>query len=371
MIDSVLISDKTKETFAMYLPNSVDKSAALPIVFIFDPGGQGKRGIAPFIKTSEAYGYMLVCSNHTKNGPYDRNFEITNRLFEFVFANFRIKQNEMYVSGFSGGSRLASAIAVLTGRVAGVIACGAGFSQEQSHIPTFQKFSYVGVCGNRDMNYQEMIRAKGYLQKLKFTNTLITYDGNHTWPSDDQILKAFDWLEIQAHLKGIKEKEAYEIYKSYEEVYHNALKAQKENNLLIAVENYERALITYDPFYDVDSVASRLNNIIESKSYKKLLKKVAQVFKKEKELTKKLTTRVFEAYKQPDKIDIFWWKKELTKLKKLDKKEDSETKKMLERLRFHIFVTSYTANKNSVTKANKKQKELTNILRKLLKTEHR
>ena len=366
IIDSVLVSGKTNETLTLYLPTSFEAQKESPIVFIFDPGAEGKRGINPFIRASESYGYILVCSNNTRNGPYDRNFEITNRLFEFVYANFKIKQNEVYLSGFSGGSRLASAIAVLTDQVAGVIGCGAGFSLEQSHIPTTQKFSYAGVCGTRDMNYQEMIRAKGYLQNLDFTNTLITYDGNHSWTPDDQILKAFDWMEVQAYLKGIKNIEAPEIYKSYEKVYQTAAKAQEENNLLFAVENYERALTTYNSFYTLDSIVDKLRSVHSSKEYKSLLKSVSFAFKKENELTKKLTTRLFEDYKNLDKINISWWKKELGKLEKLDKKEDPELKKMLERLRFQIFAVAYSMNNINSYQSNKKQKEFINTIRKLL-----
>ncbi|WP_299213729.1 hypothetical protein [uncultured Aquimarina sp.] len=366
LIDSVLVSDKTNETFAMYLPKSFNPGLESPVVFIFDPGAEGQRGIQPFIEASETYGYILVCSNNTRNGPYDRNFDITNRLFEFMLGNFKIKQNEVYLSGFSGGSRLASAIAVLTNQVAGVIGCGAGFSQESSHVPSTENFAYVGVCGNKDMNYQEMIRAKGYLKHLNFTNTLITYDGNHSWPPADQVLKAFDWLEIQAHLQRIKKKEAPEIYKSYQKVYDIALEAQKEGKLIIAVENYERALTTYNSFYKLDSIVNTLKAIHKSKVYKKLLKSVSKAFEKEVILTKKFTTRLFEDYKNPDKIDLSWWEKELGELEKLDEKEDPQTKEMLERLRFQIFAVAYSMSNPNLYQSNKKQKELADKIRKLI-----
>ncbi|MDH7444502.1 hypothetical protein [Aquimarina sp. 2201CG14-23] len=365
IVDSISVSGMTDETFALYLPKSFDPNIVSPVVFVFDPGAEGKRGITQFIKASETYGYILVCSNNTKNGPYDRNFEITNRLFEFVFANFKIKQNEVYLSGFSGGSRLASAIAVLTDQIAGVIGCGAGFSLEQSHIPTTQRFVYAGVCGNRDMNYQEMIRAKGYLQKLNFTNTLITYDGTHSWTPSDQILKAFDWLEIQLHIKEVKVKETSEIYKSYQKMYNLALKAEREEDLLVAVENYERTLTTYNSFYRLDSIKNKLTEIHNSKAYKNVLKSVSKAFDKENELTKMFTKRLFEDYKNPDKINVKWWQKELSKLEKFED-EDIEMKKMLERLRFQIFAIAHSMNNPNLYTSNEKQKELTYLIRKLV-----
>ena len=68
----------------------------------------------------------------------------------------------MCLSGFSGGSRLACAIASLTDQFTGVIACGTGFPQIPEYIPSFQKYAYVGLCGNRDFNYSKMIKNKTF-----------------------------------------------------------------------------------------------------------------------------------------------------------------------------------------------------------------
>ena len=115
IIDSVFINGNSGESFALYVPNNYDVSAQTPIVFIFDPSARGKTGIHPFVPASEKYGYLLVCSNDTKNGPYQTNYDIANRLFERVFLKFNIDENRIYAAGFSGGSRLAANIALLTG----------------------------------------------------------------------------------------------------------------------------------------------------------------------------------------------------------------------------------------------------------------
>lgn len=83
-------------------------------------------------------------------------------------------------------------------------------------------------------------------------------------------------------------------------------------------------------------------------------------------MTKKFTTRLFEDYKKPDEIDLSWWEKELGKLEKLDEKEDPQTKKMLERLRFQIFAVAHSMNNPNLYQSNQKQKELTEKIRKLI-----
>ncbi len=141
--DSISIPDKGGENFSLYLPKSFKHDFLNSIVFIFEPMGRAPLGIEVFIEAAETYGHILVCSTAIKNGPYQRNFEITERLINHVFSEFNINENQIYLAGFSGGSRLASAIASLTNIAAGVIACGAGFTN--SHTPSTQEFSIMWV----------------------------------------------------------------------------------------------------------------------------------------------------------------------------------------------------------------------------------
>ncbi len=363
VIDSIPVSENTKETFALYLPSSFDATQPSSIVFIFEPAARGKIGIEPFVEASEAYNHILICSNTTRNGPYERNFNATDRLFNHVFSNFKIKENQIFLAGFSGGARLASAIAVLTDQIAGVIACGAAFSSTPGHRPSIQKFAFVGICGDRDMNYMEMVRAKGYLQKFNFNQTLFIYNGKHSWPPSEQIKRAFDWLEIQSHKKGSKAKAETEIYKSYQKSYETALKSEADNTLLQAAENYERILLTYSSFYDLDSVAAKYKELQKSKLYKNSIKSLSKAFDKEAKLTTKFNTRFITDYSKPDKSDMDWWEQELGQLKE---SADPETNKMVERVRFKIFALAFSMNNPNLHQSSEKQKQFCNRIRKLI-----
>ncbi|MGB5461843.1 MAG: hypothetical protein WBM92_00620, partial [Aureibaculum sp.] len=96
IIDSVLVSANSNESYALYLPIQINLSEFSPIIFIYEPMGRGGNGIHPFIKTADTYGYILVCSNNSKNGPYEQNFEIANRLFSKIFSVFNIHKNRIY-----------------------------------------------------------------------------------------------------------------------------------------------------------------------------------------------------------------------------------------------------------------------------------
>ena len=206
IVDSIAVNKTSNETFALYLPSNYKPNTLSPIVFIFDPAARGKIGIHPFIKASEKYNYILICSNNSKNGPYDQNFEIASRLFDKIFSDFNINPKRIYTAGFSGGARLASSIAVLNEHIQGVIACGAGIESNQILFHTDIQFSYAAIVGDKDMNLLEMYKTKDYITKFKVSNELFVYDMDHKWPSQEQILEAFDWMQLEAYKKGLAKK---------------------------------------------------------------------------------------------------------------------------------------------------------------------
>ncbi|MCK8521957.1 hypothetical protein M0D21_10290 [Aquimarina sp. D1M17] len=354
IIDSIPISKEAKESFALYLPSTYTQNTLSSIVFIFEPAARSKIGIQAFVEASEKYNYILVCSNNTRNGPYQRNFEITNRLFDYIFSNFNVAEDRILLAGFSGGARLATSIAVLTDQIAGVIACGAAFSENQSHVPSIQKFAFVGMCGDEDMNYTEMILARHYLEKFNFSQALFTYSGDHSWPPPEEILKAFEWLEIQAHIKNIKRRTDKEIYRSYQGSYQDASLSVSKNNLIEAIEDYDRLISTYESFYEMDSIKSNIRQIKSSKAYKSIFRSFSKAFDAEAKLTEKFRKQFYKDYVNPKQSDMNWWKRELNALKE---SKDPEMNKMIKRLRFKIFALAYSMNNPNLNQPNTAQKE--------------
>lgn len=352
-IDSIPVSNVADENFALYLPNSYKTEDLNSIVFIFEPMGRGKVGIQVFKEAAEAYGHILVCSNTIKNGPYERNFALSERLINHIFTRFNINENRIYFAGFSGGSRLASALATLTNIAAGVVACGAGFST--SHAPTTQRFSYVGICGNRDMNFMEMISATGYLDKLKFKSTLITFDGDHRWPPKEQILRAFTWLSIQEHKKGLIEIQKSVISDYYRSSFIFAERAKNNANTLRAVKDYERILNTYKSFHTLDSIAFKIKTLKKSKLYKNAKKSRIKAFEEEDEQTKKLASRFAKDFNGPKKANMVWWEKQLDKLKNVSKSTDFEWRDMKARLKYKIYALVYEKMIFATPEPNKEQ----------------
>ncbi len=338
VIDSIAVSKASNETFALYLPTTFKSDQTSSILVVFSPSGMGAQGVQVFKEAAETYNYILACSNDSKNGPYDRNFAITERLFGHLFSNFNIKEGGVYLAGFSGGSRLATAIASISGQIEGVIACGAGFSQISSRIPSTQKFSYAGICGDRDMNYKEMVDIKSYLNKLQFDNTLFTFDGGHKWPSSEQIGKAVDWLEMKSVKNGRLVKSKVEIERSYQKNYAFAKTVDEKNRPILALERFERLLSTYNRFFKLDSIVNQIQHIKKSNSFKIAMKSQNDAFEVESAITAVFIDRFNKDYERPSKANMRWWEREFQKLeKKKGNAKNEQMDKMFSRFKIGFF----------------------------------
>jgi hypothetical protein len=338
IIDSISI-DGAQETYALYLPTSFNAEKPSSVVLIFDPAARGKLGIEVFKEASEIYGHILVCSNNTKNGiHYETNFEITNRLTQAVFNTFKINEQQIYTAGFSGGSRLASAIAALTNKITGVIACGAGLSVNKSFKPSEGMFSYVGLVGDEDINYLEMLNARTLLNNNKIDNELIIYNDIHRWPAKEHILRAFGWLELQAYKKRIKIKDDDLINKLYKSQYIIADSLAENDVLFRAIIEFESISKNFGGYYNLDSITAKINTIKVSKHYKSVLVNEKRLVDKENAIFERFSKVYGEEIKQAKSPDNFrWWREEIKLLDDaIENSKDFEEVKMYKRVRYSL-----------------------------------
>ncbi|PZX94330.1 hypothetical protein DOS84_06815 [Flavobacterium aquariorum] len=348
IVDSVKIANTDNESYAVYLPKQYRREVPSAIVFIFDPGGRGKVGIEPFVLAAETYKYILVCSNNSKNGPTDVNLEIANHLFESVSTEFNLNPSELYISGFSGGARLAGSMAVSSGAFQGVIACGASFNEMDKFALHDASFSYVGMVGDKDMNYQEMIKNEEWLNKMMVKNTLFVSHQIHTWPSQKEMLRAFDWLEIQASKNSIRKPKETTIKKIYDENLKIADSLKGKNEMILAIVEYERCNAIYDNRGD-EKIKTTIDSIKKSKEYENQISKRDEVSVLENEITNSILNQFDKELKvAKSENDFKFWKIELKKLDdRKTKSKDIAIKNMVDRIKFMTKALVYEAAQES------------------------
>ncbi|NND62057.1 MAG: hypothetical protein HKN48_02565 [Flavobacteriaceae bacterium] len=336
---SVKVREKPSDSYLQFIPEGFSEDRLWPVVFVFDPVGNGKNGLEPFKESASLFGYIIVASNSARNGLHEENFGIAERLVNQVMQDLPIDPSRMYVAGFSGGSRLASAIAVLSKQFVGVIGCGSGFSPNTSEKPNFESFSYAGVVGNLDMNYSEMYKNQSWLDKFNVSNELFVFKGGHQWPPTELLKSVFSWLEKEAQRQGLN---------------NNYLKQQrfiqqreiKEFNALVEQEHFLLAKKSQDRIiknYMVDFPSGMIDAAMGEKELKKSIRKEREILEEELSEIIAINDSYFEHVKDKPKRQLKFWKKKIHKLKKLSASEDPLEVQHATRLLRHIQALAYEA----------------------------
>ncbi len=195
VIDPVISLREPEQSYVLYLPSGYDTGRRWPVLYCFDPNGRGAIPASLFSEAAEKHGWILAASNNSRNGPWKDIYLAAWAMWEDTRARLRIDETRVYSAGFSGGARVACALArILEIRTAGVIACGGGLPEwlapaDMAAIPWF------GTVGRQDFNFQEMKELEKDLRRQGSPCRLIVFPGKHNWPPTDLAMEAVSWLD--------------------------------------------------------------------------------------------------------------------------------------------------------------------------------
>lgn len=186
------VADSSQQ-YALYLPSGYSSERKYPVIIFLDPAARGAFPVEKYQLVADEYGVVMAGSFNSKNFDPASSFESFVTLYNDLKQNYAINTALVWVAGFSGGARAASAIALAYPQVSGVIACGAGFAGIQDISPENLK-AYAAIVGNTDMNFGELLEDHDYLERSGINNVLFTFEGGHDWPPLLSMRLALLWM---------------------------------------------------------------------------------------------------------------------------------------------------------------------------------
>jgi predicted esterase len=199
-IQTVKCDADTTQSYSIAFPANYNPDKKYPILFLFDPGARGRAAVGFYKDITQAYGFILIGSNNSRNGPMGTSLNAANAMFTDAFKKYRLDESQIYLSGFSGGARVATTIALQSAGITGVIACSAGFGEE---IPKGKlSFTFAATTGTRDFNYIEMLQTTQILQPGSTPAYLQVFNGTHSWPPTNVFRNALLWSYLQHQKPG-------------------------------------------------------------------------------------------------------------------------------------------------------------------------
>jgi predicted esterase len=195
IIDKVVCAAGDPHSYALYLPAAYTPRRQWPILYCLDPGARGRIPVERFRAAAEAHGWIVAGSNTSRNGPWQPSAAAFDAFWGDTQGRFSIDPRRVYLAGFSGGARIASAFALHLPQVAGVIGCGAGFS---GAVPKVVKFAWFGAVGVDDFNYWDVRRAGEAAAAAGAPVRIEVFSGAHAWPPPEVCAAAVDWMETRS-----------------------------------------------------------------------------------------------------------------------------------------------------------------------------
>jgi tetratricopeptide (TPR) repeat protein len=256
------------QTYALYLPTTYSPDRSWPVIYAFDPIARGAVPVELMREMGEKYGYILVGSNVSRNGPLQVSNDAAVAMWDDTHVRFKIDAQRHYVTGFSGGARAATLVALLCKDcIAGVIAHGAGFPQQIE--PTKDvKFIYFGTTGNLDFNYIELLDLDRSLIASGTTHRMRYFDGGHEYAKPEVWREIFAWIELHAMKQGRKPKDQAFIQQQFDLQAARLRDLETKGDLYGLSLEVGRAVADFDGVADVSAWKLRAAELAKSKAVK-------------------------------------------------------------------------------------------------------
>jgi dienelactone hydrolase len=270
VVSQVYYAPNSEQSYALFLPPGYSPEKKWPILYAFDPVARGAVPVKLFKDAAEKFSFIVVGSNNSRNG-IDVN-DIVKTLWADTHERFSIDERRVYTTGFSGGARVASALAVsYRGAVAGVIAASGGLPPSFK-LSAANQFVFFGTAGTDDFNFPEMQRLKRTLDALSITNRLAIFDGGHDWPPADLCTEAIAWMEVQAMKLGSRAKADVLIDARLNLKIKTARDYEASNKTYEAYLEYADLVTEFRGLREVNEFAAAVERLTSSKGVRAAIK---------------------------------------------------------------------------------------------------
>lgn len=193
--------DSTKQRYQLYVPKSYDRTKAWPLVLFISPGDQ-PAGWSNWKGVCEKEG-VFFCSpyaagNSVAAGPRTR---IILDALDDVRRHYAIDPDQTYISGFSGGGRMACAIGFALPELFGgvVPVCGTNPPPALDYLRhrLQDRLSVALVTGETDFNRKENEEYMGpWLKDLDVrAKVWVAPKVGHAVPGEKILAEVYAWLK--------------------------------------------------------------------------------------------------------------------------------------------------------------------------------
>jgi dienelactone hydrolase len=238
------------------------------------------------------YGFILAGSNNSRNFSSDQG-KAVNAVWQDTHARLGIDQHRSYASGFSGGARVAGAMALSgpAGQIAGVIAHGAGYPSNRT---SKDDLPYFFAVGDQDFNWPEVINIRREREEQGSPYRVRVYSGRHQWAPASVMEEAVQYLNLKAMQAGNLAADAAFIDRLLDKTRADAADAESRKDSIAQLTSYRALISDFGGLRDVKDAAQKVTALQQSPALKAALKsereQMSEQLKLEQEISQKIAS---------------------------------------------------------------------------------
>ncbi len=328
------------QSYWVYLPFAYSKQKSFPVIYFFDPHADGKLPLGKYKSLSEEFNVVLIGCNNSKNGmPMQESISSAGTMIDDAESKFYLNKTRKYMAGFSGGARVACAVALQSADIAGVIACSGSYFENGKSFPT--GISIASVAGEKDFNYHEMLRFDQSLDTSTL-HLLFTNLSTHQWPDEETMHDVFVYLQACEMKSGLTPPNKKVIATYIDAGINKAEMLKKQNKSVQALMIYNKLALIADGIVDNTNLKKEIDKLNASNEVAVYKQKVKTMALQEQ--------NKMQQYAQDFIVqDINWWKTEIAQLKKISQNKTDQLKaSMHARLLGYMGILCYSYSTKAV-----------------------
>jgi predicted esterase len=191
----------TRQTYELYVPPGYDPRRPYPMIIHVTAGPRSDAG-AQWQHTCRAHNVILAGAHNAGNSVHDvARVRIVLDVLDDVRRRFRIDPDRTYISGMSGGGKIAAQISFalpeLFGGLAAICGCWNLRAEPMMRQRVSERLSLALLTGAMDFNRPELEREWFPILREHGARSIVqVYPGmGHAYPNAAQLDQVFRWLE--------------------------------------------------------------------------------------------------------------------------------------------------------------------------------
>jgi predicted esterase len=193
--------DSAKQQYELFIPPNYNPKQPCPVVLFVNPGKEagGWKQWEPVCKQAGAI--FIAPFDAGNDCPVKKRVRIVLDVLDDVRRNYATDPDRTYITGFSGGGRIAAAVAFALPDCFGGVAplCAAGDLRDEGWLRhrLVDRLSVALVTGENDFNRGEVERFRGpQLADLGVRSKVwVTPKMGHAVPSTATLREVFQWFD--------------------------------------------------------------------------------------------------------------------------------------------------------------------------------